>query len=155
MTSHPSGYPCMKHCFYNVHIDEGERDFDEDIAPSQAPSLIEENDTMSNEESLPCHIAIEDGVLKKRKVVEFRDELKRRKESTTGNKAALVERLKKALDKKVPAYPLEISKSMEKASYAKKECLTLLMVHGGRCSKVGNVSTSLLIQHLRILERQQ
>ena len=110
----------MKHCFYNVHIDEDEQDFDEDIAPSQAPSLIEENDTMSNEESLPCHIAIEDGVLKKRKVVEFRDELKRRKESTTGNKAALVERLKKALDEMVPAYPLEISKPREKASNAKK-----------------------------------
>ena len=93
---------------------EGEQDYDEDEIPQiQVEGVMEEDDVNVSEAchintedtpppSVDTHIPIEEDAVKKMKMPELKDELKKRRQPISGNKGALVERLLSALSNKIP-----------------------------------------------------
>ena len=93
---------------------EGEQDYDEDEIPEiQVEGVMEEEDvnvseacSIDTEDTPPLpaddHIPIEEDAVKKMKMSELKDELKKRRQPISGNNATLVERLLSALSNKIP-----------------------------------------------------
>ena len=97
--------------FYDAHDNEGLQDFDEDSKPSIAPISIndEDEDNEANvaiaEDLTPQPFAIEEAIVKKLKVQEIREELRKRKQPRNGLKAVLLARLRQSMLDEAPVYP--------------------------------------------------
>ena len=81
--------------FYDILDTEGYQDFDEDSRPSIEPVVIDDDDNDEEDvaiavEDHPRHIPIEDAIMKKLKVSELQEELKKRRKATGGLKAVLL-----------------------------------------------------------------
>jgi len=102
--------------FYDVTAIEGTQDFDEENIGETPPSSEDtpnegtaqannQNDTNQSTTAVAVHVPIDDANLKKMKVSELKDALKKRRKSTAGVKAKLLTRLRKALKDKDPVDP--------------------------------------------------
>jgi hypothetical protein len=71
---------------------------------------------------VPDHVPIDSDTLNKMNLVQLRNELRLRQESSSGDKFQLKKRLKEALDKKLPKYTAEsLAKKKAAATEAKKK----------------------------------
>ena len=93
---------------FNIELTEGTQDFDEDAVFLTPTRPTTTNVEASEEPSVThVHIPISEEEIKRLKLKDLRNELKKRLQPTHGKKAELIERLKDALVKQLPVVPLE------------------------------------------------
>ena len=96
--------------FYDAHDNERLQDFDENIRPCIAPIAINDEDGGNEanvamaEELKPRPFAIEEAIVKKLKLGEIREELRKRKQPTIGLRAVLLACLRQAMLDEAPVY---------------------------------------------------
>ena len=83
---------------FNIELTEGTQDFDEDAVFLTPTTPTTTNVEASEEPSVThVHIPISEEEIKRLKLKDLRNELKKRLEPTNGKKAELIQRLKNAL----------------------------------------------------------